>query len=482
MPNLLLPLVLKATWQTIDMVFIGGVFSSLLGLVLGVILFLSARTQDWRRSLVYHPLNFLVNVTRSVPFIILMIAILPFTRWIIGTSIGTSAAIVPLTLAALPFFARIAQSAFEALPESLHETARALGANPWQFVVKFLIPESLPALFRGLSLTLIGLIGYSAMAGTVGGGGLGELAINYGYQRFNGLVMLETVIILVILVQLVQAAGDHLARRPRLRPVLIATVILAIFCFIPSFWPAASAPSAVLRVGVMSGQSEEVMAVAQKVAWRKYHLKLEIVTFDDYVLPNTALENGSIDANIFQHVPYLDDQIAARHLHLTPLAKTFVYPMGFYSRKIHSLSQLQAGDIVAIPNDPSNEARSLLLLAKAQLIQLKRGVTLTADVTDIVNNPLHLQFKTLDAAQLPRALQDASLVALTNDYVAPAGFTIAQSILKEGSDSLYANVIVVRTADLHNPLLKDLVAVMHSHAVVKETLKLYPGGAAIPAW
>lgn len=479
----LLPL-FKATWETVYMVFISSFVSIILGLLTGIILFLTRKNQPLEHKSIHQSLGFIVNATRSVPYIILMISILPLTRLIAGTTIGINAALVPLTLAAIPFYARICESALTEVPQALIETAHAMGATTTQLVTKILIPESLPLLIRGISLTIIGLIGYSAMAGAVGGGGLGELAINYGYQRFNVWVTLETVIILILIVQFIQYSGDILAKKRKIKPLIYSSIILGIACISAQALPVLTSHQSLqtLRVGVMTGWSEEVMKTAQQVALKDYNFNLKIIAFSDYVLPNTALENNNIDANIFQHVPYLDAQIKARGYHLIPIAKTFVYPMGFYSRRIHHIADLKNNSIIAIPNDPSNEGRALLLLQKAGLITLRSGAGVLATIKDITSNPLHLQFKLLDAAQLPRVLKDADLVAITNDYVSNAGLSIKDAIIKEGADSLYANVIVVNAQHKNNVLFKKLILVMHSKAVLDKTESLFPDGAAIPAW
>jgi D-methionine transport system substrate-binding protein len=238
----------------------------------------------------------------------------------------------------------------------------------------------------------------------------------------------------------------------------------------------------VLRVGIMTGVDEEIFNVVKKTAWDQYHLKIEVVKFSDYILPNAALNNGDIDANIFQHQPYLAAQIKARHYNLTSIAKTFIYPLGFYSHQYQSLKDLPNGASIAIPNDPSNEGRALLLLEKSGLIHLANGVGLKATQQDIVANPHQFKFIAMDAAQIPRVLADVALGALTNDYVGPAGFKVNQALLKEGADSPYANIIVARTQDKDQRSLKALVAVMHSAPVLNKTLQIFPDGAAIPAW
>ena len=470
-----------ATWQTCVMVLVSSLLGIGLGLGVGIILFVWRHPELQPRPWCYQCLGLVVNVTRSVPFIILLIGIIPFTRWLVGTSIGTPAAMVPLVIAAIPFYARIAESAFEEVPGGLIETAHAMGATHAQFIRRFLLPEALPALVKGATLTVIGLVGYSAMAGTVGGGGLGELAINYGYQRFDVWVMLETVIILVVLVQLIQWWGDHLARTRRVLSTVLFSVLILLAGSVVSLWNAHSHESTV-RVGVISGPMQEVMAVAQRVAQQDDHLRIKVVAFDDYILPNTALADGDIDANIFQHTPYLNTQIQARGYALTPLAKLFIYPMGFFSVHDDNLNQLKLGDCVAIPNDPSNQGRALLLLQSSGLITLRPDVGLLAMPRDIIRNPKQLRFVEIPAAQCPRALPDVAMAALTNDFVVPAGFTLHQALLHEQSDAPYANVIVVQTSRKDEAVLQILTKVMHSQPVIDKTMALFPGGAAIIAW
>lgn len=470
-----------ATWQTIYMVFIASFIGIVVGLLIGLALYFTQGHNTILKRLINHVLGFIVNIGRSVPYIILMIAIIPLTRWIVGTSIGTNAAIVSLVLAAIPFYARIAEAALQEVPSGLLDASLAMGATTSQIIRKVLIPESLPSLIKGGTLTVIGLIGYSAMAGAVGGGGLGQLAINYGYQQFNVGVMLMTVIILVVLVQLVQSLGDVAAAKRLTKPLWGLSIVLWALCIGSQVWPSTTAQQNTLKVGITSGVQQRIMAVAQRVAEQRYHLHLQLITFDDYNLPNIALNNGAIDANIFQHMPFLNAQIKAHGYHIVPIAKTFVYPMGVFSKKISQLSQLPNDALVAIPNDPSNEGRALLLLAQHHLIKLKPGVGVVATVHDITANPDHLQFKLMNAAQIPRALPDVTLAAITNDFVKPAGLKLSDALFTEGPDAPYANIIAVRKND-HNVLFKQLIAVMHSQAVLNATLTAFPHGAAIPAW
>ena len=213
MSEALLEQLFDSLTDTLLMVGTASFVALLLGTSLGVVLFATTERGLWRQPAISRLLGALVNATRSTPFIILMVAIIPFTRLIAGTSIGTGAAIVPLAVAAVPFFARLVEAALREVDRGLIEAAQAMGATPRQILGKVLLPEALPSLLRGLTLTIISLIGYSAMAGAVGGGGLGDLGIRYGYQRFNPTVMLAVVAVLIVLVQLVQSLGDLAARR-----------------------------------------------------------------------------------------------------------------------------------------------------------------------------------------------------------------------------------------------------------------------------
>lgn len=203
----------QSFWETLEMVIISGVLGSLAGLPLGVLIFLTERGGVLESVTANRVMGAIVNAVRSVPFIILLVAVIPFTRLIVGTSIGTAAAIVPLTIAAAPFIARLVETALREVDRGLIETAQALGATTRQIVFKVLLPEALPGVLAGLTITFVSLVGYSAMAGAIGGGGLGDLGIRYGYQRFLPEVMLTVVVILIVFVQLVQSFGDWLVRR-----------------------------------------------------------------------------------------------------------------------------------------------------------------------------------------------------------------------------------------------------------------------------
>lgn len=209
----LIALVPEPLWETIYMVFFSTLLSVVFGLPLGIIVSISEKGSLWEHPMLNKVLNIIINITRSLPFIILMIAVFPLSKLIVGKRIGTTAAIVPLTIAAIPFFARLVESSIKELSHGIIEAALSMGANTCQIILKVLIPEALPSIVSGITLTVINLIGYSAMAGAIGGGGLGDLAIRFGYQGFQEDIMIGTVIVLVVIVQSVQGLGNILYRK-----------------------------------------------------------------------------------------------------------------------------------------------------------------------------------------------------------------------------------------------------------------------------
>ncbi|KIO50793.1 methionine ABC transporter permease MetI [Flavobacterium hibernum] len=213
MSETIIELLLKGTLETIVMTFVSGFFGFLLGLPTGVLLFLTRKNQILEQPVLNRTLSVLVNIFRSIPFIILIVWMIPFTRALVGTSIGVSAALVPLSIGAAPFIARLVENSLLGLPSGLIEAARALGATPLQIVYKVLLPEALPSLINAASITLITLVGYSAMGGAVGAGGLGQVGYQYGYIGYDAVTMNSVLALLVLLVFIIQFAGDALSKR-----------------------------------------------------------------------------------------------------------------------------------------------------------------------------------------------------------------------------------------------------------------------------
>lgn len=213
MSQQIINLLIQGLGETLQMTAISTIVAMIAGIPLGVVLVITGKGHILSNKAVNSTLGAVVNALRSIPFIILMVAIIPLTRLIAGTSIGTTAACVPLTIAAIPFLARLVETSIREINSGVIEAAQAMGASPFQIIRKVLLPEALPTIIDNVTVLIVNLISYSAMAGAIGGGGLGDIAIRYGYQRFQGDVMLATIIILIVLVQLIQSIGDFLSRK-----------------------------------------------------------------------------------------------------------------------------------------------------------------------------------------------------------------------------------------------------------------------------
>ncbi len=236
------------------------------------------------------------------------------------------------------------------------------------------------------------------------------------------------------------------------------------------------------KVGTISGPETTLIEKAKDVAKKQFNLDVQVVEFTDYLQPNAALNDGSIDANMFQHQPFLDQQLQDKNYKIHSVAKTFIYPMGIYSHQIKNVSDIKDGSIVALPNDTSNEGRALMLLEKANLIQLKKEAGIYATPADVTNNPKHLVFKELDASQVARTLPDVAIAVINTNYAVAAGLSPKEdAIYLEGPDSPYANIIVVRDNETADPRVQQFIEAFQSDDVKKAAEEIFKG-QAIPAW
>jgi len=208
-------MIFTSTLETLYMVIFSAIFSLVIGFPIGILLVITKEGNIWEKRKLNQILEFIINTLRSFPFIILMICLFPLSRLIVGTTIGVNAAIVPLSISAAPFVARIVEGALNEIDKGLIEASSSMGANNLTIIFKVMIPETLPHLIHGITVTIISLIGYSAMAGTIGAGGLGDLAIRFGYQRFKVDIMIYAVIVIIILVQLIQSLGNYLVAKTK---------------------------------------------------------------------------------------------------------------------------------------------------------------------------------------------------------------------------------------------------------------------------
>lgn len=237
-----------------------------------------------------------------------------------------------------------------------------------------------------------------------------------------------------------------------------------------------------IKVGVIAGAEEQVAEVAARIAKERYNLDVQLVTFSDYVTPNAALNDGSIDANAFQHKPYLDRQIADRGYKLAIVGNTFVYPIAGYSKQITTLDELANGSRVAVPNDPTNLGRSLLLLQQQGLITLRDDIGLLATVRDITDNPKNLRIMELDAAQLPRALDDVTLAIINTTYASSINLTPEKDgIFVEDKDSPYVNLLVARQDNVNAENVQNFLKAYQTDQVYKAASEIFQGGA-VKGW
>lgn len=238
-----------------------------------------------------------------------------------------------------------------------------------------------------------------------------------------------------------------------------------------------------IKVGIETGPEYTVAETAKKVAREKYGLEVELVKFNDYIIPNTALNDGDIDANAIQHKPFLDNLVKQRNYKLTTVANTFIYPLAGYSKKIKSIADLADGNTIAIPNDPTNGGRALLLLQKYKLIQLKDDNNLIPKVTDIIKNPKNLHILELEAPQLPKVLDDnqVSIAIINNTFAAKAGLSLQNAIFVEDKDSPYVNVIATREDNKNAENVKKFIRAYQSEEVVQTAAREFKGGA-IKGW
>ena len=237
-----------------------------------------------------------------------------------------------------------------------------------------------------------------------------------------------------------------------------------------------------LKVGAIAGAETQVAEEAAKIAKEKFGLEVEIVQFSDFATPNVALNDGSIDVNAFQHKPYLDSQIKDRGFKLVAVGNTFVYPIAGYSKKIKAVSELKEGSQIAVPNDPTNLGRSLLLLQKQGLLKLKDGAGLSATVLDIVGNPKKVKIVELEAAQLPRALEDVDLAIINTVYASQVNLQPTRDgLFVEDKESPYVNLIVARENNQNDEKVKNFVKSYQDEAVFKRATELFNGGV-VKSW
>lgn len=423
-------LMLPALGETALMVGIVMLFVVSLGGVVGVVLFNTSPRGLFPQRGVHRVLSWIVNMGRSLPFLVLMAAIIPFTFWLTGTTIGIPAAVVPMIAAGIPFFGRLVDNALRELPGEVTAVGLVCGGSRWQIIRSAQLSEALPAIVAAITLNLISMIEYSAIAGTIGAGGIGYLAVVYGYQRFDNHIMIATIVVLIALIQTIQFFGDRLVaalrhpqgdivmttqefelRKTRRWPWLLLIIVVILLAAAGWFWrsqqPQAVVFGTTLKVHyepAMAGEQKLIDYVGEHIA-PDYGLKLEAVGVQDPVQADRAVAEGQYAATVYQHQWWLKQVVDANGFQLTSSLPLFQWAFGIYSDRYHSVADLPQGATIVVPDDGANQGQALWLLARQGLITLDPTVEpRTAKLKNIVGNPHGFVFKELDLLTMPRAL------------------------------------------------------------------------------
>lgn len=473
---------ISSIWETLLMLAWSGVFVFVLGGVLGVALTVTRAGGILENRPLWQVLDKVTNVFRSIPFIILLAALLPVSRLIMGTAIGVPGAIVPLVVGAIPFFARQVEVSLAEVDPGLIEAADAMGLTPLDIIWRVYLRESVSSLARVTTVTLISLLNLTAMAGAVGAGGLGNFAIQYGKDRNQLDVIYVTVVVLVIMVSLIQIVGNAVAKRSSAeyraaaaaaagngttagadatgshtrRNVTIGAAAFAVglgLYFVVNALTAAPATERVtVKMGVTGTIYEELYAPAKKKLAAE-GIDLEIVQFSDYTTPNAALADGDIDLNSFQHRIFFATELEKKGYKLSNIGNTFVQPMHLYSANVASVDEIADGAKVAIPDDVTNGGRALKVLEAAGLVQLSDAAGFNPTVADITANPRGIEIVQLAANNIPSVLPDVAAAVVNGNYAIDNNLSHDDIIFEDTSisDEQYWNLTAARTEDLKDP-------------------------------
>ncbi|GKS81062.1 hypothetical protein LPAF129_07470 [Ligilactobacillus pabuli] len=466
---------IQATWETLYMTFGSAVISAFLGLFLGIFLVITQPGGILEDRVTYSLLDKVTNLLRSIPFIILLAVISPLTQYLIGTTVGTTASLVPLICGIFPFYARQVQNALLDVDDGVIEAAQAMGSSPAAIIFRIYLREGLADIVRVSIVTIISLIGLTTMAGAIGSGGLGDIAISIGYARFQNDVILVAMLIILILVFAVQIIGDWcvglIEHRPLGRTTNPARTEKSGKGVKQSFWWLAGSLAVVslIFVGIHTMTTQAAQAdqtktitigsqgtdyetwkyIAKSQSAKDLGLKIKVKQITDGVQLNQATSQGNVDVNAFQSLSYVQAYNQQNKGNkLAVLGTTYLEPMGIYSKKYKNIVDLPTGATVAIANNPSQATRGLLLLQKAGLITLKKGFGNLGMVNDIVANPKKLQFKKIDDTTGPRVINNVDAVLISNTVALEGDLNVLKdSIFHEKVDqSTKANVNILVTA------------------------------------
>lgn len=475
----------KYLGETIEMVFITVLIALVFGLLLGLVLFYTKRSKRKGIRIIYKILDIIVGIVRSFPFYVLMFFVIPFTRIImkiftgVGQAFSTSAFIVPLSIAAIPFFAKLFENSLQETNKDIIEVGEALGLSKVQITTKIILKEALPSIISGTTLAIITLIGYSAMAGAIGGGGLGFFAYDKGYVSYDFLMMLFAVITIIILVLLIQLCGNilyKLAKNGHLSYLKIGIglgVLLLTFISVKvAIYASNKTDLITIKVGTMSQPGEPIFEHI-KDEMEELGYKLEIEIYSEFDPLNNALVDGSIDVNLFQHEPYLISYNEAHNTNLFNACTMYDCVYGAYSYKIDEIADLKGNDkkVIAIANDSSNLKRCLDLLAANNIIRTTYGDITSFSATDILNyyellpGYENLVITPMATSSIAEALNDSNcyLGIVNATFAINAGLGSSELIFEEADPNhINANILACRDEDKNASWLHDLINILTS--------------------
>lgn len=490
----------KYLGETIEMVFVTVLIALVFGLLLGLVMFYTNKSKKKGIRILYKIIDVIVGILRSFPFYVLMFFVVPFTRVMMSIFTGKSQAFsteaftVPLTIAAIPFFAKLFENSLKETNNDILEVGEALGLNKFQITTKIILKEALPSIISGTTLAIITLIGYSAMAGAVGGGGLGFFAYDKGYVSYDFTMMCFAVITIIILVLLIQFLGNLLykaAKKGHLSYLKIGIGILALLViFITTkvtIYAVNKTDLTVIKVGTMSEPGEPIIeSIQEKMEDLGY--KVEIVIESEFDPLNQALEDGSVDVNLFQHEPYLNSYNELHDTDLYNACTMYDCVYGAYSYKIDGIDDLKGNSekIIAVANDSSNLKRCLDLLAANGIIELTDYYETASSysATDIdkyyttIKDFNGVEIKPMSTASITQALNDENCyLGIVNATFAIQANLGSEELIFEEEDleHVNANILACRLEDKDSLWLKDLVSVLTSDETSEFITKYFKG-------
>jgi YaeC family lipoprotein len=492
--------------ETLSMTFIAGVIAFAIGLALGVVLVISKPGGLLANRPVYKVLDNVINILRSVPFLILIFMLFPVTRLIMGTATGVAGAIVPLVIGTVPFFARQVEVAISEVSPGLIEAAQSMGLSTWQIITRVFLRESISSIVRVTQITFISLVSLTVMAGAVGAGGLGNFAIQFGLQRGMTDLLWVAIVTLLLFVSAIQAFGNLIISfapgvrrsKPRSEKVRFVSIIAFATAGITALalivgnvvTRPSTAVATTIRVGVTGQWNDHWYHIAELV--KPQGINIELVSFSDFVTPNRALANGDIDLNAFQHKAFLAADSAANGYQIEAIADTFWGPLNIFGNpnRVHSLSDIKDGARIGIPSDPTNGGRALRLLEATGLITLDTTPDQIPSILNIAANPKNLHIVEAESGLLFSLLPDLDAAVINAGNAITAGLSpTTDGIFGETEQTVdvepLINVIAARSADLTDPARKaffDAIVDAHHTDSTRQVLLDAFGGAYIPIW